>query len=386
MRLFAAAAVLALLSGCASLGPPPTPTDLDHGLLIVGGRVRGALLPFTSDVLEGAVAEQLGPDGEQVPGRIVASRSNGPQDVYFLDLPPGRYSLTSVSFRARGARDVVELSTTAMRPEAVDLRAGAAAFLGELSLDGKFPDFDVAVERAATVAGHWLTFFLSRPSIPRDAELRKIDRSPEAERRALLAARAELSGTQWRSLVSARLREIGSAEPAATAGGLRNRELPLQPADFFSWRDTLKWGKPARGATGLAWSRPGGEAKIAVFFTTAAAPGFAGYEEAVRQMRVSAGGLDDTAALYEVRVGTRTGQAARTTAYRYPASTLVGSEVAVTTTETVLIPDAAGMFTARLRAPRGEFEKAVPAFREFLLQLVLGPPAPPAPVSDPELP
>ncbi len=86
----------------------------------------------------------------------------------------------------------------------------------------------------------------------------------------------------------------------------------------------------------------------------------------------------DSAALYEVRVGTRTGSALRQTSYRYPQETLVGSAVVVTETETALIPDAAGMFTARLRAPRPEFEKVLPAYRRFLLQLVLGLPAPAA--------
>jgi hypothetical protein len=56
------------------------------------------------------------------------------------------------------------------------------------------------------------------------------------------------------------------------------------------------------------------------------------------------------------------------------------------TTETVLVPDAFGMFTARLRAPRAEFEKVLPAFREFLVQLSLGPPESSAPSSEPVLP
>jgi hypothetical protein len=123
-----------------------------------------------------------------------------------------------------------------------------------------------------------------------------------------------------------------------------------------------------------------------VFFTSATAKGFSGYDEAVRQMRAAAGGMTDSAALYEVLVGTRTGRASRQTSYGYPKETLVGSEVAVTVTETALIADPAGMFTARLRAPRDEFEKVLPAYREFLLQLVLGPPAPAAPSSERELP
>jgi len=104
----------------------------------------------------------------------------------------------------------------------------------------------------------------------------------------------------------------------------------------------------------------------------------------VRQMRAAASGLQDSPAPYEIQVGTRTAEASRMTSFRYPEETLVGSEVAVTETETALVADPNGMFTARLRAPRDEFEKVLPAYREFLLQLVLGPPAPVAPPSESE--
>ena len=382
MRILAAAALL--LTGCAGLRPAE-PTALSHGLLIVRARVRGAVIPFTSDTADSAAVEQLDADGSPVPGKVAVSGYARSGSVYFLDLPRGRYALTSISFHARGARYEVALSSAVLRRDAVDLAPGAAAFFGTLTLDGRFPDFDVAVGRAADAAGFWLLPFVRWPAIERDADIRSFDHSPLAEREALHAARADLAGTQWQAFVEGRLREIGAPEAAATAG-LLNRELPLKQERYFAWRDTLKWGAPARALAGLAWSRPGGEARAAVFFTSATAIGFAGYDEAVRQMRAAAGGLVDSAALYEVRVGTRTGQASRLTAYRYPKETLVGSEVAVMLTETALVADPAGMFTARLRAPRGEFEKVLPAYREFLLQLVLGPPAPAAPSSEPVLP
>jgi hypothetical protein len=384
MRVLAAAALL-LFTGCATL-PPKEPTAMTQGLLVVRARVRGALIPFTSDTADSAEVEQVDEDGNEVPGKVAVSGYARAGGVYFLDLPRGRYALKSISFHARGSRYEVALSSAVLRRDAVELAPGSAAFLGEMTLDGRFPDFDVAVERAFDVVGHLLTPFLRWPPIDRDADLRALDLTPAAERLALLAARTDLAGTQWQSVVSGRLREIGAAEPAATAGGLRNRELPLKQETFFAWRDTLKWGAPARAPEGLAWRRPGGEARVAVFFTSSTAKGFAGYDEAVRQMRAAAGGLEDSAALYEIRAGKRTGLALRQTSYRYPEETLVGSEVAVTVTETGLVADPAGMFTARLRAPRDEFEKVLPAYREFLLQLVLGPPAPVAPVSDPVLP
>lgn len=382
MRVLVAAALL-LLAGCAGLRPEPA--GLTEGLLVARARVRGALIPFTSDTADSASVEQVDQYGNAVPGKVAVSGRSRDGVIYFFNLPRGRYALRSISFPARGARYEVVLSSAVMRRDAVELRPGGVAFLGDLTADGRFPDFDVAVERALDLAMRVASPFLRWAPIERDADLRSVDLSPAAEISALHAARADLAGTQWPDFVSARLHELGAPEPAAV-GGLRGREIPLKQETFFAWRDTLKWGAPERARMGLAWRRPGGEARVAVFFTSATAKGFEGYDEAVRQMREASSGLEDPAALYEVQVGTRTGAASRLTSFRYPREKLVGSEVEVMVTETALVPDPVGMFTARLRAPRGEFEKVLPAYREFLLQLVLGPPAPVVPPSDPVLP
>ena len=146
---------------------------------------------------------------------------------------------------------------------------------------------------------------------------------------------------------------------------------------MLSWRDTLKWGEPRRSPEGISWRRPGGAAQIAVFYTSATAIGFAGWEAAVAELRrAAAASVEDSGTVYEVRVATRVGPAARTTTYRYPEGTLVGSRTSVFQTETALIADGGGVFTFRLRAPSAEFEAVLPAYREFMLQLVLGPPLP----------
>jgi len=374
MRVMAAA-VLLLLSGCAGL-PSREPTAMSNGMLIVRSRVHGAVLGFTSDLADSATLEQLGPDGGPLPGTLAAAGVAGEGHAYFLDLPPGRYALTSISFRARGVRYRVEVPPAIGRRGAVDLRPGTASFMGNVSFDGRFPDFDVAVERALSVIGHWLTPWMSRPFIPRDADQRGVDKGPAAESAALRAALTTLGGTQWRRAIEARIRELGAPEPAKTRGAIRPKEIPLKPEVFLSWRDTLEWGPPTRGGGGLVWAKPGGTARIAVFFTSATARGFAGFEAAVREMRAAASTMNvsDQGELYEVRVATYVGTAVRMTSYHYPVETLVGSETEITVTETVLAQDGAGMYTARLRAAKGEFEKVLPAFREFLLQLVLGPP------------
>lgn len=382
MRVMAAAALL-LLSGCAGL-PSREPTALRNGMLVAHARVRGALLGFTSDLADSATLEQLGPDGEPLPGKQAVAGLSGEGHVYFLDLPPGRYALTSVSFRARGVRYRVEVPPALGRREAVDLRPGTVSFMGDFSFDGRFPDFDVAVERALSVIGHWLTPWMSRPFIPRDADQRGVEKGIAAESRALRAALATLGGTQWRRVIEARVRELGAPQPPKTKGAIRPKEIPLKPEVFLSWRDTLEWGPPVRSGGGLVWARPEGTARIAVFFTSATARGFAGFEAAVREMRAAASttNVSDQGELYEVRVATCIGTAVRVTSYHYPQETLVGSETVITVTETVLAADAAGMYTARLRADKGEFEDVLPAFREFLLQLVLGPPKKVEPKSD----
>lgn len=379
MRVSLAAACAALLLGACATVPPVAPTHVDHGMLFMKARIRGAIVPFTSDEPDTASVEQLDKDGYPIPGKVAVSKFSRDGAVYFLDLPPGRYALSTLSFKARLARYEVELSSAAMRRDVVELKPGKAAFLGSLSLDGRFPEFDVAVERAAAVIGHWLLPFLRRPLVYRDADLRAHDLDARSERLALLEARPYFEGTQWRRLVEARLREIGAEEPAPTRGTFRAKEIPLQESAFFSWRDTLDWGAPAKVGTGLAWKNPKGEARLAVFFTTATTPGFIGYAEAVRQMRTANDALKDSPSLFDVRVGTHTGVASRMTAHLYPEGTLVGSQMRVVVTETVLVDTAAGMYTARLRAPEAEFEKVEPRFREFLIQLVLGQPVHEAP-------
>lgn len=376
MRAIAAAAGLwaFALTGCATL-PPPPPTSVDHGLLVARARVLGAILSFTSDLADRAEIEQIDANGDAIPGKVaVAGYARGGY-VYFTDLPPGRYALTAVSFPARGTRYGVPVPPAKARQNTVELRAGEAAFLGDLTFAGRAPDLDVAFERMLDVFGRWLTPWVRRPPLPRDADLFEFYRASKDEVAAMLAARKGLAGTPWRKLTEARLRALHAPEPAAREGLILRADKPFRPEPAFSWRDTLGWGEPRRAPNGAVWRKPKSTAQVAVFFTSADAPGFAGYDEALRQMRQAAGALDDPARTYEVRVGTYTGVGARATSHAYPVTTLTGSQVTVTVTESVLVDYPGGMYTVRLRAERGEFEKLTAAFHEFLLQLKLGPPS-----------
>ncbi len=354
---------------------PIEPTHVDHGLLIAQVKIHGALLPFLTDEPNDGVIAQVDSNGDLIPGKTTPAATSNEGALYFLDLPPGRYLLQRVSFFARGARYEVELSSASMRRYTIDLGAGKVAFLGEIELDGRFPDFDIAVEHALSIGAHWLTPFLRRPRIVREVDIRSHMIGLIPERQALIRARKDLAGSQWTRIIHEHSREIGAPEPVPREGALFTRELPRHDEEFFSWRDTLKWGRPARARGGLSWRHPGGEARIAVFFTTANALGFVGYQEAIREMRAAANSLEDSASLYEVRVGTLTGLASHLTSHFYPEGTLTGSELKTIVTETVLVDRSVGMYTARLRAPSGEFEKTLPHFREFLLQLTLARPA-----------
>lgn len=380
MRRLGLAAVAVLTAACATTHAPPKRSGLDQGLLIARADAYGAIFRNWAVPADSGKIVMLDSNGFEIPGKFAMSAFAANGYVVFFDLPAGRYAMRTASVPARGVRYQLILPQDPESKRAVVLRPGTAAFLGAHGFNSRFPEFGVALERAARIVGHWLTPFLKRPTLPRDADMRIFEPGPVQETLALLAVRDSLAGTQWSGLIAARLRELSAAEPPKVAGGLRSREIPLREESFVGWRDTLKWGEPRRVEGGIAWRRPGGEAQVAVFFTTVSAPGFAGWAEAVSELRRSAAAsVEDSGGVFEVQVATRIGPAARTTKYRYAQGTLVGSETAVIVTETVLIPDGSGIFTARLRAPRGEFDAALPAYREFLLQLVLGPPKPKAP-------
>lgn len=381
MRSALWAAIGLSLTGCVTVPRPPAQaSSLEQGMLIGRVETHGALFHGHVKWADTASIVALDPMGAPIPGLVARTGIASHGYVMFFDLPPGRYVIRSAMFPARGVHYRVDAQPDGEFKRSVELRKGSVAYLGDLGFDSRWPEFPEAMIRMGRIVLHWFTPFLRRPVLPRDADLRFFDASPAFETKALHAVRESLSGTPWRRLVDARLKELSAPEPAKSSGGLRPKEIPLREEPLMSWRDTLKWGEPRRAPVGMAWKNPSGSAQIAVFFTTASAKGFAGWEAAVSELRASAAAsVEDTGGVYEVRVATRTGLAARATKYVYPEGELVGSKTEVVVTETTLVPDGYGLYTARLRAPRAEFDAALPAYREFLLQLVLGPPKPKPP-------
>lgn len=378
-RALAAMAALGL-AGCVTVPAPPPSSSLEQGMLIARVETHGALFHKSTRRADAASLIAIDEKGSPVPGQAARSGFASGGYVVFFDLPAGRYVLKSALFPARGVHYRVDAPEEGEFKRSVVLRPGSAAYLGDLGFDSTWPEFGTAMLRAGIIVGHWFTFFLKRPVIQRDAAMHYFEAGPAAESRALLAVRDSLTGTPWRRMADARLRELSAPEPVKTDGGLRPKELPLHEEPLLSWRDTLKWGEPRRAPQGLAWRKPGTDTQVALFFTTASAAGFAGWEAAVSELRATAAAsVEDQGGVYEVRVATRVGMAAKATKYVYPEGTLVGSQTTVVVTETTLIPDGYGIYTARLRAPRAEFDAAVPAYREFLLQVVLGPPKPKPP-------
>ncbi|MBI5246547.1 MAG: hypothetical protein HY923_05155 [Elusimicrobia bacterium] len=374
-------AIAIALSGCVTTSRPPAQaSSLEQGMLVARVQTHGALFRKSTKQADLATLVMLDAMGAPIPGLAARSGSAAEGYVVFYDLPPGRYALRSASFPARGVRYRVDAPLDGEFKRSVVLRPGSSAYLGDLAFDTRWPEFADGAIRAGRIILHWLTPWMKRPVLTRDSPLRGYEAGPAEETRALLAVRQSLTGTQWRRLADKRLRELSAAEPVKEEGKLRSKPLALREEPIFSWRDTLKWGEPLRAPEGLAWKRPEGEARIVVFFTTASAKGFKGWDAAVAEMRrTAAGSVEDSSTVYEVQVATRPGLAARATKYIYPDGKLVGSETKVLVTETILVPDGYGLYTARLRATRAEFDAVLPAYREFLLQLVLGPPKPKPP-------
>lgn len=349
-------------------------------MLVARVETHGAIFRKSTKKADLAALVMLDAMGAPLPGLAARSGSAVEGYVLFFDLPPGRYALRSASFPARGVRYRVDAPPDGEFKRSVVLRPGSVAYLGDFGFDSRWPEFADGAIRAGRIILHWFTPWMKRPVLPREAPLHVFEAGPIEETRALLAVRESLAGTQWRRLVDKRLRELSAAEPVKEEGRLRTKPLELHEEPILAWRDTLKWGEPLRTPEGLAWKRPEGEARVVVFFTTASAKGFKGWAAAVAEMRsTAASSIEDSSTVYEVQVATRAGVAARATKYIYPDGKLVGSETKVLVTETILVPDGYGLYTARLRAPRAEFDALLPAYREFLLQLVLGPPKPKPP-------
>ena len=345
--------------------------------MIARASSKGALIRFLRSEADAGVIEALDDRGQPMPELKSYSGLAAGGYIVFFDLPAGRYVLKGASFAARGVRYRLLVPEGDLAKRAAVLRPASAAYLGTYHYDSRWPDLETALKRCARIVGHWLTPWTRRPVLPRDGDFRFFDSSPVSEIDGLHAVRGALSGTSWRRAVDARLRELGAAEPAKTTGTLLPKPLPLHAEAMLSWRDTLEWGQPRRAAQGLAWRRPGGAAQIAVYYTTVAPSGLPGWEGAVAGLRrAAAASVEDSGEVFEVRVATRSGPSARTTTYQYPEATLVGSRTIVVQTETTLIPDGSGFYTFRLRAPREEFSEVLPAYREFLLQIVLGPQKP----------
>ncbi|MCR4294755.1 MAG: hypothetical protein NUW21_04425, partial [Elusimicrobia bacterium] len=315
MRRLALALASAALAACAPL-PPRQPASLDHGLLIARVGTSGALFLSSYKWADAGSIVALDEKGVPLPGQRGLSGPSFNGYVVFYNVPPGRYTLRSASFKARGARYQVQPPRVDEAKRSVELKPGAAAYLGTYRFDSRWPQFGDGVWRTARVVAHWLTPFLKRPLLTRNTGLPIYETGPELEARGLYAVREGLAGTQWNRLVAARVRELGVAEPAKTSGVVLSRPLSLREEPFLSWRDTLKWGEPRRVPSGIAWRRPGGEAQIAIFHTTVTAPGFEGWEAAVSELRAEAAtSVEDRGGVYEVVVGTRAGVAARTTKY-----------------------------------------------------------------------
>ncbi|MBI5210982.1 MAG: hypothetical protein HY927_13515 [Elusimicrobia bacterium] len=343
---------LAGFCACGGMRPlrprirPPEATSPTNGAVVVRVKIKGgrfsAFQPFS------ATFQRLGPDGKAEEGSIV-SNFRSQENVYLLDLPPGRYAPVSIRYMQQNIVHDISLEPKASKDLAVDVHPGELAFAGAL---------------AFKVGGRFL----------RNAALLDSSRAPAAESSALEAALLDLEATLWEDMVSRRLSDLGpSRDPVLEKG----KEVPRVAGGNgkFTYVDVLRWGPSVRVKGGLEWREPKGHARIAAVFQTRGMEGFVPAPEQLRQLR-TVGSPEDSHRVDNVKFCSRPGYKVRYTTYYYPQGTMVGSLVKVYVTQTLMVPEPEGVFLLHYRAEKEHFERFYPLFDRFQRMLVLRPLAP----------
>lgn len=361
-------AVLACSAGCASLRPIP-PSALSQSAVVAPLGVEFILTSLRHDV-SGAFLVPVDSAGRLETDRPIAQSYVKDGQVYFLDLPPGRYALTALSFSGRGLKFTARLTREEALGTVVTAGAGEVAFMGDVVLKRQWQGWKRFVSNGARGLSRILHPF--RPSVVPIASFLKIhDRSSKAEVRALQAALKHLAGTEWAPMVQRRLKSIHLIPELPREGLLWNRR-PVAPRQLerFSYVDTLEWGQPWTVPGGLEWRHPKGEARIQLRFVTGPEAAQRPAEAYLRRLK-ELGSPEDDHILSSLVISSRTASAVRYTTYHYPEPYLVGSVVRVSMTETAVVEDPEGYFVLQFRCAREGFSRLYPEFARFRSYLVL---------------
>jgi hypothetical protein len=348
--------------GCATIRPIP-PSDLAHCAIVAPLGVEHVLLPLRHDA-DAAFLVPVDGAGKLEMDRPIAHSYEKDGQVYFLDLPAGRYALAALSYRDRGLRFTARLTREESLSTVMQVRPGEAGFLGELALKRVWQGWGRFFGNGARALS-WLVHPSRRPVAPIASFVKIHDRSLKAQARALSAARRDLAGTEWAAAVERKLKQINLAPERPMEGMIWDRRaLPLHETARFSYVDTLEWGEPTPVKEGLEWRHPKEKARIRLRLVTGREAALRPLAAFLRELKEQ-GSPEDTHILREVVLSSRPASAVRYTTYHYPEPYLVGSVVRVSITETLVVEDPQGYFVLQFRCAREDFDRLYPDFARF---------------------
>lgn len=138
------------------------------------------------------------------------------------------------------------------------------------------------------------------------------------------------------------------------------------------------WKAPVEAPGGVALVDGEGRAGAGAAFHPEGSPEWEDPADFKRRLR-TLGAVEDSPLFEPVTLGGRYGVRRRWTTHKYKGPwTKLGGDAEVFLTETILVPDQAGIYVLWFRAPKGEFVPRRAGFAELLRSLRLSPPGPDA--------
>lgn len=270
------------------------------------------------------------------------------ENLYVLDLIPGRYSPSWASFKSAGREERVDLRRLFASSVTFTVKPGEVVFLGSYRLARRREGMRV-----------------------QEIKLLRIDRTPAEARRALDAAGKDLAGTLWAQAVAKARTGLGPSELRRPIKDRYKRSPAPQAGPGFLYTDVLGWGEPVQIAGGLEWRHPKDRARAAVVLLKPGMKGYLPLEAYAARLR-TLGSPEDSHALGETSFSSRRALSARYTTYDYPEGRLLGSASEVYVTETAAALDPAGLWLVHYRAKREHFDRYYAVFKDFRDRLDIG--------------
>ncbi len=357
------AAVIGGLTGCVHRRPPE-PTDLGNGVILVSMKLKGTFgrsyqaseVDFVRITPKGEFTE------DYVPSNLSAVGKDGRRYVYLIDARPGRYGLSLARFGSLRGKFEVFIPTGTARKSETTLAPGGVVYMGHVEMDRVAQDN--LRQRHLKPRGSEVLAKLRRTETGRDEKIAAFESAEDA-----------LAGTLWSERVERELMALGPSRPPILKGPFwrrkRNRKRVLQEIHpRYKYIDRLGWGSPFKVRGGLEWREPKGRARIALIHLKPGMKGYRPKDEYLRRLK-SLAGHEDSGVIEELIFDTRPAYRMRYTSHNYQEGTLLGSEVVVFKTETLVVPRKDGLFLLHYRAKKRHFNRFYGRLRDFRRYLVL---------------